>query len=90
MTKRQEAKRVELQARFTKQGYMTVANLIELLKTYPQGAPVTSYQGQEETDLVTPAGVRLTNDENTAYHLSVFNTHAHARVRGPFLDIMGF
>jgi hypothetical protein len=90
MTKRQEAKRVELQARFTEQGYMTVANLIELLKTYPQGAPVTGYQGQEETDLVTPKGVRLMDDETTAYHLSVFHDNANARVRGPFLDIMGF
>jgi len=33
MTKRQEAKRTELETRFNAQGHMTVADLIELLKT---------------------------------------------------------
>ena len=89
MTKRQEAKRVELQARFTEQGYMTVANLIELLKTYPQGTAVTGYNGQEESDLVTPVGVRLTHDTETAWLSGVFAVTGHAELRGPFLDIMG-
>lgn len=83
-------KRAALAETLDAKGFMTVAELIALLKTYPQDAPVTGYTGQEETDLVTPKGVRLQAGEGTSYILHAFSPNAHARVRGPFLDIMGF
>lgn len=64
---------------------MTVAELIEILKTHPQDLPVTSYHGGEETGFVTARGVRLEDDE-----YGVWDDVKGKRVKGPRIDIMGF
>ena len=85
MTKRQEAKRAELAAAAEAKGYMTVADLGAYLKTFPQGAPVTGYNGHEDTGLVLPSSISLQDNE----HASMFTRRGNASVKGPFLDIMG-
>lgn len=85
MTKRQEAKRAELAAAAEIKGYMTVADLAAYLKTFPNDTPVTGYNGHEETSLVLPRSIRLTDNEHTRMRPA----RGNASVKGPFLDIMG-
>jgi len=62
-------------------------NYISPLKTYPQTARVTGYNGQERTDFVTPSGIRL-DDGEEGYR------GPHERdgcvFTGQTVDIMGF
>lgn len=85
MTKRQEAKRAELAAAAEAKGYMTVAELIAYLKTFPQDAPVTGFHMHEDTGLVLPSSISLQDNE----HTTRFALRRSVQVRGPFLDIMG-
>lgn len=70
---------------------MTVAQLIELLKTFPQDIPVTGYNGQEETEFVTEAGINLrhTNQDHVTLYKAPFRVNGK-KYEGPFLDIMGY
>jgi hypothetical protein len=65
---------------------LTVGELIELLKTYPEDWMVTGYNGKEQTDLVTCRGVRA-YDKPEYEVLYVSGTE---RYMGSFVDIMGF
>lgn len=85
MTKRQEAKRVELAAAAEAKGYMTVADLGAYLKTFPQNAPVTGYNAHEDTGLVLPRSISMQDNEHTL----MFVRRGTTEVAGPFLDIMG-
>ncbi|HRL05095.1 MAG TPA: hypothetical protein PL098_00110 [Brevundimonas diminuta] len=85
MSKRQEAKRAELAAAAEAKGYMTVADLGAYLKTFPQNAPVTGYNGHEETGLVLPRSISLEYDK----HTRMVVRYGTPEVAGPFLDIMG-
>lgn len=63
---------------------MTVAELIELLKTYPQYIPVTGYNGAEQTDFITKHGVRLRDADRADY------LHVDGKLFvGQHVDIMG-
>ena len=84
MTKRQEAKRAELAAAAEAKGYMTVADLIAYLKTFPQGAPVTGYNAHEDEGLVLPRSIHTRDDEHTSFCLG-----DGAAATGPFLFMMG-
>jgi hypothetical protein len=66
---------------------MTVAELIELLKTFPQDLPVTGYNGSESTDWITPEGINL---EDTAETCGGMRNKDGTRYEGRYLDIMGF
>jgi hypothetical protein len=67
---------------------MTVSELIELLKQFPQNVPVTGFNGQEETGLVTKAGVRLQSSDDDGY--GPWDYAKQERYIGQFVDIMGF
>lgn len=76
---RNERKRAELIEQFKRSPYLSVADLIEILKTFPKYLPVTGYNGGENTDYVTTAGVRLQAGEDRAWGID--QDH---------VDIMGF
>lgn len=83
MTKRQEAKRAELEQKLKGAPYLTVADLIELLKTYPKDLPVTGYNAHEYTGFVTCDSVSV---EDGTWGLRLPGGDRHS---GPHLDIMG-
>ena len=65
---------------------MTVAELIEILKMYPQDIPVTGYHAQEDTGFVTERGISL----NEAGGYPIWDDVRKQKYEGPYLDIMGF
>lgn len=69
--------------RLSAKDVLTVADLIELLKTYPKDLPVTGYNAHEDTDFVTCDSVR---EGSGAWGLLL---PGGERYTGPYLDIMG-
>jgi len=49
---------------------MTVAELIEHLKTLPQDLPVAAYNGAEDFDWLSDAGIEIASAKKDRYYLS--------------------
>lgn len=65
-----ERKRAALVEQFKNSPYLAVGDLISLLRTFPQHLAVTGYNGGENTDFVTVAGVRLQEGEDRAWGIN--------------------
>jgi hypothetical protein len=66
---------------------MTVAELIELLKTFPQDIPVTGYDAHENTSWVTTRTVQLETVEGSWW--TKLRRPDGRPYEGQVLDIMG-